>query len=118
MPDSIRRERDSRGRFLPGNTASRAGGRARAAALSRRRRRAIARRGYRAMVRRHFGGDHQAQRRYLAQLGVYNYEVQAGAFRPGSPLRTTARHPGAIQDWRAAYYTQNLYTGDHIDVEF
>jgi hypothetical protein len=118
MPAPVRRERDARGRFLPGNTAAGQGGRARAAKLNPRRRRAIARRGYRAMVRRHFGGDRHAQRTYLAQLGTYVYERMAGAFLPGSPLRTTSRHPGPIQDWRAAYYTPDLYTGQHIDVEF
>jgi hypothetical protein len=70
------------------------------------------------MVARHFDGDTVAQRRYLAQLGVYVYEREAGSFNPRSPLRTTARHPGAIQDWRAAYYTQDLFTGEHIDVRF
>ena len=70
------------------------------------------------MVRKHFGGDVQAQRHYLAQLGIYNYEVMCGTFLPGSPLRTNATHPGAIQDWRARYYTPNLFAGAHRDVEF
>lgn len=47
-----------------------------------------------------------------------SYEVQAGAYEPGSPLRPNARHPGPVQDWRAAYYTSSLLYGDHIDVEF
>lgn len=70
------------------------------------------------MVRKHFGGDDRAQRRYLADLGAYIYERMAGAFRPGSPLRPNASHPGPIQDWRAEHYTQDLFTGDHRDVEF
>lgn len=110
--------RDARSRFIAGNHAASAGGRARAAKLTRRRRRAIARKGYRAMVARHFGGDRQAQRHYLAQLGIYNYEVMCGSFMPGSPLRTNATHPGAIQDWRARYYTSDLFAGAHRDVEF
>lgn len=119
IPDPAPRpQRDARGRFAAGNTISAAGGRGRAAALSRRRRRAIARRGYRVMVRRHFGGDDRAQRKYFAALGAYNYEVQAGAYEPGSPLRPNARHPGPVQDWRSHYYTQDLFTGDHTDVDF
>jgi hypothetical protein len=111
-------ERDARGRFVAGNHASSAGGRARAIKLPARRRRAIARRGYRAMVRKHFGSDGRAQRQYLAQLGTYNYERMAGSFLPGSPLRTNASHPGPIQDWRSRYYTPDLFTGAHRDVQF
>lgn len=70
------------------------------------------------MVARHFGGDRQAQRHYLAQLGVFVYERMAGSFLPGSPLRTNATHPGAIQDWRARYYTPSLLSGEHRDVQF
>ncbi len=110
--------RDARGRFIAGNHAASAGGRARAAKLSRRRRKAIARKGYRVMVARHFGGDRQAQRKYLAQLGAYNYEVMAGSYLPSSPLRSNASHPGPIQDWRARYYTPSLLFGEHRDVEF
>ena len=93
--------RGKRGRFTKGNPEAAQGGRARAATLSPERRRAIARQARAAMVRKHFGGDDGAQRAYFAALGVFNYEVQAGAFRPCSPLHTSARHPGAIQDWRA-----------------
>lgn len=70
------------------------------------------------MVRKHFGGDMRAQRQYLAQLGAYNYEVMAGTFLPGSPLRSNASHPGPIQDWRARHYTPSLLFGAHRDVEF
>jgi hypothetical protein len=70
------------------------------------------------MVKRHFGGDVRAQRQYLAQLGTYVYEREAGSFNPRSPLRTSSRHPGPIQDWRSRYYTPDLYTGDHVDVQF
>jgi hypothetical protein len=110
---------DSKGRFTKGNTLAQKGGRARAAALTRRRRRAIARKGYRAMVRKHFGGDDHAQRAYFAALGVYNYEVQAAVTGGlGLVVRRAARHPGPIQDWRAAYYTGDLLTGAHRDVNF
>lgn len=109
------RQRDNRGRFVRNNRISSQGGRARAAALSRRRRRAIARKGRRAMVLRHFGGDDHAQRRYWAQLGAYVYERMAGAYRPGSPLRPNAAHPGPIQDWRATYYTGDLLRGQWRD---
>lgn len=112
-------ERDARGRFTRNNTISSQGGRARAQALTARRRRAIARKGYRVMLRRHFGGDRTAQARYLAALGVHNYEAMAGVTGGlGLAVRRAARHPGPIQEWRSAYYTQNLYTGDHIDVDF
>lgn len=107
--------RDKQGRFTKGNPEAARGGQARAAALSPEQRRQIARRARAAMVRRHFGGDDGAQRAYFAELGVFNYEVQAGAFRPGSPLRTNARHPGAIQDWRARRYQLRLFDGGRLD---
>jgi hypothetical protein len=110
--------RDSRGRFVAGNTIASAGGQARAKALTKRRRRAIARKARRAMVRRHFGGDDTAQRRYLAALGRYAYEVAAGSFLPGSPLRTMAQHPGSIQEWRQRYYQLDLYCALNKDVIF
>lgn len=111
-------DRDSRGRFAPGNSAASAGGRARAAKLSQRRRRAIARKGYRAMVARHFAGDYRAQRHYISALGAYNYEVMAGAYEPGNPLRPNARHPGPIQEFLARYWQQSLLDGPHLDVPF
>lgn len=104
-------DRDSKGRFTKGNAQAAAGGRARAAKLTKRRRRA--------MVRRHFGGDDRAQRAYFAALGLYNYEAMAGVTGGlGLAVRRAARHPGPIQDWRASYYTSNLFTGDHRDVDF
>lgn len=111
-------ERDARGRFAIGNQIASAGGRARAATLSKRRRRAIARRGYRAMVARHFAGDERAQRHYLAALGAYNYEVMAGAYLPGSPLRPNAQHPGPIQEFLSRYWQPSLLAGDHLDIQF
>ena len=112
-------ERDNRGRFTKGNTFAAAGGRARADKLTRRRRRAIARKARRAMVRKHFGGDDRAQRRYFAALGLHNYEAMAAVTGGlGLAVRRLAAHPGPIQDWRARYYTQDLYSGEHRDVEF
>lgn len=111
-------DRDTRGRFAPGNSAASAGGRARAVKLSQRRRRAIARKGYRAMVAKHFAGDFRAQRMYLAELGRYVYEVQAGSFLPGSPLRTNCQHPGPIQEWLSKYWQPSLLVGDHLDIVF
>lgn len=111
-------DRDSRGRFTPGNSAASVGGHARAATLTPRKRRAIARKGYRAMVARHFSGDARAQRTYLAQLGRYAYEVQAGSFLPGSPLRTNCQHPGPIQEWLSRYWQPSLLVGDHLDIDF
>ena len=110
--------RDKRGRFATGNTIARAGGHARAQALTRRRRRAIARKGWRALVRKHFDGDANCQRRYLAALGAYAYEVQAGAYDPRSPLRPNARHPGSIQEFRTQFYQLGLLHGPHRDVDF
>lgn len=95
-----------------------AGGRARAATLSSRKRRAIARKGYRALVAKHFSGDERAQRVYFAELGRYAYEVQAGSFLPGSPLRTNCQHPGPIQEWLTRYWQLGLLAGDHLDVDF
>lgn len=112
-------DRDSKGRFTRGNAYAAAGGRARAAKLTRRRRRAIARKARRAMVRKHFGGDDRAQRAYLAALGVHNYEAMAAVSGGlGLAVRRAAVHPGPIQDWRARYYTDNLFTGAHRDVNF
>ena len=111
--------RDSKGRFTRGNTYAADGGRARAAKLSKRRRKAIARKARRAMVRKHFGGDDRAQRRYFAQLGTYNYEVMAAVTGGlGLSVRRAAAHPGPIQDWRARFYTEDLFTGSHRDVNF
>ena len=119
MPDPApARQRDARVRFVANNIISKEGGRARAAALSPRRRRAIARKGWRVMCAKHFGSDRTAQRRYLAALGTWVYERMAGSFLPGSPLRTSSRHPGPIQDWRSAYYTSDLFTGEYLDIEF
>jgi hypothetical protein len=113
------RQRDANGRFVTNNQIAREGGRARAQVLTARRRRAIARKGYRTMVRRHFGGDRTAQARYFAALGIHNYEAMTAVTGGlGLSVRRAARHPGPIQEWRAAYYTQDLYTGDHIDVDF
>ena len=112
-------DRDSQGRFTKGNAFAAQGGRARADALTQRRRKAIARKARRAMVRKHFGGDDHAQRRYLGQLGRYNYEVMAGVTGGlGLSVRRATAHPGPIQDWRARYYTEDLFTGAHRDVNF
>lgn len=70
------------------------------------------------MVAKHFGGDDRAQRTYLAELGRYAYEVQAGSFLQGSPLRTSVRHPGPIQEWLSRYWQPSLLVGDHLDVDF
>lgn len=91
--------RDSKGRFTRGNTYAADGGRA--------------------MVRKHFGGDDRAQRRYLAELGYYNYEVMAAVTGGlGLSVRRAAAHPGPIQDWRAKFYTEDLFTGSHRDIDF
>jgi hypothetical protein len=58
------------------------------------------------------------QRLYLAELGRYAYEVQAGSFLPGSPLRTNCQHPGPIQDWLSIYWQLGLLVGDHLDFNF
>ena len=111
-------ERDERGRFVRGNQVSSKGGLARARVLTPSRRRAIARKGYRAMVRKHFMGDARAQRDYLAALGRYNYEVLAGTFAPGSPLRTAVTHPGPIQEFLSRYWQSELLVGPHLDLQF
>ncbi len=103
-----------RGQFQPGNEFARLGGQARAARLSKRRRREIARRGWDAMVERHFAGDQIAAKHYLAALGTWNSEK---VFE-GTPVPVRGRHPGPIQEWLAAYWTPDLFTGDHIDVDF
>lgn len=70
------------------------------------------------MVRKHFMGDSRAQRTYFAALGTYNYEAMAGTYTPGSPLRTTTRHPGTIQEFLSAYWQLDLLRGAHLDVQF
>lgn len=110
--------RDARGRFAPGNTIASAGGHARARKLTRRRRRAIARKGWRMLVKRRFDGDANCQKHYLAALGAYAYEVQAGAYDPRSPLRPNATHPGTIQEFRARFYQLDLLRGPHRDIDF
>lgn len=111
-------QRDSRGRFVRGNSIAATGGHARAQKLSPRRRKAIARQARRRMVERHFAGDDRQQRAYFAELGRYAYEAQAGSYRPGSPLRTNVRHPGPIQDWRAQRMTFSLFDVLNQDVIF
>jgi hypothetical protein len=107
-------ERDSRGRFVAGNSIASVGGHARAATLTPRRRRAIARKARRAMVRKHFGGDDRAQRKYFAALGLWNSEKVF----VGTPVPVRAQPPGAIQEWRSRYYQLDLLNGLHRDVEF
>ena len=111
-------QRDSRGRFVRGNSIASIGGQARAQKLSPRRRKAIARLARRRMVERHFGGDDRQQRQYFAELGRYAYEAAAGSYRPGSPLRTAVQHPGPIQDWRGRKMTYVLFDALNQDVVF
>lgn len=107
-----------RGQFQPGNTFASLGGQARAAKLSSRRRRAIARKARRALVAKRFHGDDQAQRRYIAALGAYAYEVQAGAYDAGSPLRPNAAHPGTISEFLERHWQPSLLVGAHVDIDF
>lgn len=104
------RDRDARGRFLPGNQTASLGGRRRAQQLPAAQRQAIATQGRAAMVRRHFLGRDDLQRRYFAQLGVYQYDLAAGAYAPHSPLRPISCDPGPIPDWLAAQFTLELWT--------
>lgn len=110
--------RDARGRFTRGNMAAAAGGLARAAKLSARRRREIAAAGRAAQVEKWFLGDDQGQRRYMAQLGAWVYDQQAGAGAPGSALQAVATHPGTISEFCARRWQPALLTGPHLDVDF
>ena len=106
--------RDARGRFLPGNTASSAGGVARAAKLSKRRRSAIARKGFQAMVNKWFHGDRFAAGRRWAAVGTYNSERVFA----GTPIPVRAQHPGSVSEFLAKHWQLNLLVGAHTDVDF
>jgi hypothetical protein len=91
--------------FPKGNPHASAGGRARAAALSPEQRAEIARKARAGNVARNFGGDDQAQREYLAQLGLWNYEQQVGRLPGGygRGVQEGTRHPGKASEWYARY---------------
>lgn len=57
--------RDSKGRFIAGNTFSSQGGKARAQKLSKRRRRQIAKAGWAAFVTKYFDGADWVARQYM-----------------------------------------------------
>lgn len=69
------------------------------------------------MVAKHFAGDDQAQRAYIAALGAYAYDVQAGAYA-GGPLRPIAAHPGSISQFLERHWQPSLLAGAHRDVDF
>lgn len=106
--------RDSKGRFVPGNTTSSAVGTARAAKLSPRRRSSIARKGFKAMVRKHFLGDGQAARRRWAAVGTWNSE----RVFEGTPIPVRAVWPGTVSEWLERYWQLGLLDGAHTDVNF
>ena len=110
----MKNNRDSRGRFAPGNAYASKGGLARAAKLSRRRRRQIARMGYRAMVEKHVLGDYRAQRHYFAALGVWNSEKVF----IGTPVPVRAKDPGKPTDFLTRYWQLDLFVGLHRDIDF
>jgi len=76
-------DRDSSGRFAPGNTVAPLGGQARAAALDPDRRKEIARmggrRGFAVLVERYFKGDTAAAKAYIAERGAWAAEQTAYA---------------------------------------
>ena len=90
--------------FQPGNPYAALGGRARAERLPAKRRRAIAQEGWRGRVQRQFGGDEQAAKEYMAELGRW-----AGDPYDGDPVPRRYFHPGPVQDWLAKRYTLPLW---------
>jgi len=87
MPD-----RDAAGRFVPGNEAGVAGGRARAAKLPREERQRIARKGIQSFADKHFGGDLDAALREISRRGVEARKRKAAGVRAEdvSPEESTA----------------------------
>lgn len=75
-------DRNTQGRFLPGNRTAVLGGQARAAALPPERRQAIARQGWQALVEQRFAGDPQAAAEYIGRLGAWAAERTAYADSP------------------------------------
>jgi hypothetical protein len=63
--------RDASGRFVAGNPWASSGGQARAERLTPERRREIAAAGWAGFVARRFGGDPEAARAWLGQLGAW-----------------------------------------------
>jgi len=96
----------SRTRFEQGNAYAAAGGRARAAKLTPERRREIARAGWLGRVRRQFGGDEDAARAYVADLGRW-----AGDPYDGDPVPRVYQHPGDAGEYRARRYQLALWGG-------
>jgi hypothetical protein len=93
-------------RFTQGNTYAAEGGRARAAKLSPERRREIARLGWLGRVHRQFGGDVDAARAYVADLGRW-----AGDPYDGDPIPRVYQHPGEPSEYRARRYQLTLWDG-------
>jgi hypothetical protein len=92
--------------FTQGNAYAAEGGRARAAKLSPERRREIARAGWLGRVRRQFGGDVDAARAYIADLGRW-----AGDPYDGDPIPRVYQHPGEPSEYRARRYQLPLFGG-------
>ncbi len=92
-------DRDTAGRFLPGNAHAAAGGRARADKLAPTRRREIAQAGFAALVDKHFAGDRDLAKRYIGDVGAW----------AGDPYKGTRwqhfAHPGPIADYRNRHKT-------------
>jgi len=92
--------------FERGNEYAAVGGKARAAKLSPERRREIARAGWLGRVRRQFGGDEDAARAYVADLGRF-----AGDPYDGDPVPRVYHHPGDANEYRARRYQLTLWGG-------
>ena len=81
-------------RFTRGNAYAAQGGRARARA------------GWLGRVRRQFGGDVDAARAYIADLGRW-----AGDPYDGDPIPRVYAHPGEPSEYRARRYQLPLFGG-------
>lgn len=87
-------DKDTHGRFTPGNGYASIGGRRRAEALPPERRTAIARAGWQAVVVQRFGGDAAAAASWFGRLGAW--AAERAAFGGSVIFNPVWEHPGPM----------------------
>lgn len=86
-------DRDSKGRFLPGNR--------------------ICFDGWKAFVNKYFDGDEALAKRYWGDLGAHHYAQQ----NDGIPLKAAFAHPGTPAEYRKRFERRQTDSW-HNDIEF